>query len=1575
MRRWLHALTVTLLASTSLFASVTLHVTVKDEENTAIDGAMVYALVFTNNGPDAVNSRVGVTVDGAVDLSLADGLDYEIFYTKDGYTPTLRNQFSSPDPALHHHVMASGSPDPLPLTLRSGGTVSGTVAVNVSNASSDSMLFGQIFNGNNREDVAMGACLTNGGGACLLTFLNVPAASANTYRVNAHDPTLNRGNEVKVTHALAKFGSVGPYALDISGGLPPETTDRQNGPQPSGDASLQGVVTSTDNIPIPFFGVSFQSPTGPGSWGQTDQNGRFTFYGLTSGSTYYAQVFAGCNQVGCFEGYSSPAAASQGTEVGPKDIVFDSASAPMKVRIQIPRASAGTGEMPIDIVDQNGDPLPGGTVNLWPDGRAWHTNAAQGCSNNASNRSNPGLANISAEAPSGHVTLTDLPPGNYILNVWSPFSSQGVQFNGGPDGEFAWNWSIDCDTPPHADDLRVTIDSMTIPSFRIYDSSGVDTNQESVIVRVNTLQPYADHAVDINLTFPEAVDLSSDPILVTLQECGDNGCSGAYHQFNTGPLTSFNFELAIATGNYWVNVQSKYWGIVREGGGQGRVVVDENNATNIPLRFKFAKAGRVKGFLYKPDGSLYTPGQGSGASVSASMKNGNSWGYANVARDGSFVIGGLLPGTYQLRINGWGTFDLANPIEPVSVAVVADQDSYAEVRTVNGVKVLPSVNLGEWDPAYSLGRSGPDSDSRLKTVYFPAGTKLAGAKLLDLMTGGDQPNILRYQAAEDENGQCGPGWVGFCPGSVEAPKAYDFYLFRNEEFRPGGTSYQQLSPLAVAKNVVVSEENASESVFVQGSTISVVPIDLTPAEGTALGEATIRGDLTAATIFREADFVSLGGDFNNFIKFIPILTLFNAAGEVQAVGMVTPRPEEFNEESDMLLQTEVAGGNWDDFKALFDTFHFSYKIMGLDPNTTYAAVVTTPNYPPIKVSVRTGANGSTTLQSFNLDDAVGSGATITGIVSSGATPLANASVIVKSPGIETKTLTTDANGRYTLEALPNGSYRLTALASGFAPDVKSVDVTQAVTVTRNFSLVEGEGIIRGSVYKRRFPSPQVLVGATVVAYDDTQNGQNPSDPLYLYSVKTSSMGVYELSGLVVGHDYRISLAVPGKYVLSETTTSAVSPVEGIDFTLQSKALDVDVTVRKRTEDFEFIINNPAEFASGEVRLGTDPFDQATSTDISNTFDELPNKQLVAHLPFAGLSQGVNYLLRIEAESYAGDSITKDVPFSLADKGYAEKQIDLALLGDETENSQGRAANEVMIDESGADPSGIVIPVGGMLTSTGSVSEVPQMSFAKVDRDNTEVDAVLEDIPAGGTLSSDVYTLALENVNLTEKGFNVTLGFDADADWSDLGAYQYNPTTGEWDLVSGVQTIDPNAGTIHFNVTDLSGEGAGAPRRSRTAPASSLRASFNGKHHSIRIGAASGTGQFAIMRVTRTAGTTFTGTKFKVFNFPNPFNLKAKAVPVTDGGATTSIDTNGTVIKYEVPSSVATGQVVIRIYSLSGELVRELHEGDQAGGYYYYTAWDGKNKDGKEVANGVYYGVVSMPGVNVKDARFKLAVVK
>jgi len=70
------------------------------------------------------------------------------------------------------------------------------------------------------------------------------------------------------------------------------------------------------------------------------------------------------------------------------------------------------------------------------------------------------------------------------------------------------------------------------------------------------------------------------------------------------------------------------------------------------------------------------------------------------------------------------------------------------------------------------------------------------------------------------------------------------------------------------------------------------------------------------------------------------------------------------------------------------------------------------------------------------------------------------------------------------------------------------------------------------------------------------------------------------------------------------------------------------------------------------------------------------------------------------------------------------------------------------------------------------------------------------------------------------------------------------------------------------------------------------------------------------------------------NFPNPFNP-------------------GTTISYELPRDE---EVVIYVYSLTGQVIRELARTTQPAGYYS-VRWDGRDAGGTPVANGVYlYGL-------------------
>jgi hypothetical protein len=79
------------------------------------------------------------------------------------------------------------------------------------------------------------------------------------------------------------------------------------------------------------------------------------------------------------------------------------------------------------------------------------------------------------------------------------------------------------------------------------------------------------------------------------------------------------------------------------------------------------------------------------------------------------------------------------------------------------------------------------------------------------------------------------------------------------------------------------------------------------------------------------------------------------------------------------------------------------------------------------------------------------------------------------------------------------------------------------------------------------------------------------------------------------------------------------------------------------------------------------------------------------------------------------------------------------------------------------------------------------------------------------------------------------------------------------------------------------------------------------------------------------------------NFPNPFS--------TDGRFRTAGNA-GTVIRFEVPPSLANTSTRLAVYNLRGELVRELINRRLPAGNYV-ARWEGGNDAGREVASGIY----------------------
>jgi hypothetical protein len=113
-----------------------------------------------------------------------------------------------------------------------------------------------------------------------------------------------------------------------------------------------------------------------------------------------------------------------------------------------------------------------------------------------------------------------------------------------------------------------------------------------------------------------------------------------------------------------------------------------------------------------------------------------------------------------------------------------------------------------------------------------------------------------------------------------------------------------------------------------------------------------------------------------------------------------------------------------------------------------------------------------------------------------------------------------------------------------------------------------------------------------------------------------------------------------------------------------------------------------------------------------------------------------------------------------------------------------------------------------------------------------------------------------------------------------------------------------------------------------------------------------------------------------FNFPNPSDCTvhsnvARDTRVGFGSGSTFSPFTGTMIRYTLPQG-APATATIRIFDLTGQLVRTIDQGQLAGGQTAYYPWACDNQSGRTVASGVYLGQVEWGG---RSKFFKIAIVK
>jgi len=109
--------------------------------------------------------------------------------------------------------------------------------------------------------------------------------------------------------------------------------------------------------------------------------------------------------------------------------------------------------------------------------------------------------------------------------------------------------------------------------------------------------------------------------------------------------------------------------------------------------------------------------------------------------------------------------------------------------------------------------------------------------------------------------------------------------------------------------------------------------------------------------------------------------------------------------------------------------------------------------------------------------------------------------------------------------------------------------------------------------------------------------------------------------------------------------------------------------------------------------------------------------------------------------------------------------------------------------------------------------------------------------------------------------------------------------------------------------------------------------------------------------------------FSTIKQARPFNTAKNNLSIDWNNPFNPAKGNYTKIRYIVEKDK---HVVIRIYDMSGKLIKTLVDDDKLNNVVYTQVWDGRNEDGKLVASGVYF-------VNIKAGNFtkteKIVVIK
>jgi len=320
-------------------------------------------------------------------------------------------------------------------------------------------------------------------------------------------------------------------------------------------------------------------------------------------------------------------------------------------------------------------------------------------------------------------------------------------------------------------------------------------------------------------------------------------------------------------------------------------------------------------------------------------------------------------------------------------------------------------------------------------------------------------------------------------------------------------------------------------------------------------------------------------------------------------------------------------------------------------------------------------------------------------------------------------------------------------------------------------------------------------------------------------------------------------------------------------------------------------------------------------------------------------------------------IAKSVILRFGQRASAEKNINPVFGG------------EVSLAEADNNPSAVSLPGNALLTSTGAIADAGSnytFSFTATE----DVSDVAGISGAPGTRAAALTTQMARGAASYVSEAYMAMRAAAAASINPLSAfYSVLLPAGLSHTLNNAATLtlqydsgtDPNTINVYF----FDGTKYLLENTNRTIDTVNRTISVDVSHFST----------FVVLQNDATIVTVDGGAsaeaQIEVFNFPNPFDLQPKTKTLNRGGSTTSLATDGTIIRYTIPGSKA-GRASLEIFDITGNKVRGIDLGAPATATYHYVAWDGKNDAGNKVASGVYMGVLK---VGSEKKIWKMAVIK